>query len=75
PHRAKRFNSFALRPDDFSASLVQRRRPDLERFDKADLAMIRYGIPLQFSGRMLRREYPTSPPMVAGVTWTTFWTY
>src|SRR6266436_586119 len=41
-----------IRPEQFTGARVRRRRPDLERFDADDLALIRWGLTLEFSGRI-----------------------
>jgi hypothetical protein len=71
-----RFYVGALCLDDFKSPLVVRRRPDLERFDARDLALIDYGIPLDFRGRWLKHRYGgMSLPSIPGVQWTIFWTH
>jgi hypothetical protein len=49
-----------------------RRREDLERFTEEDLALIRYGIAVDFDGRL--HSYPDvdHPPDVVPATWTVF---
>ncbi|WP_046869005.1 hypothetical protein, partial [Microvirga massiliensis] len=65
----------ALRFSDFKSPLVVRRRPDLERFDARDLALIDYGILLDFRGRWLKHGYGGRLlPSIPGVQWTIFWT-
>lgn len=55
--------------------LAVRRVPELERFDARDLDLIEYGVKLAFGGRMLDRHCGSAIlPMIAGVTWTAFWT-
>ena len=59
-----------LRFDDFTSRRIKRRRRDLERFDADDLALIRYGCPLGFDGRVETENIPNVVP----ATWTVFWT-
>lgn len=62
-----------LRTSDFTGRLVAARRRDLERFDGKDLELIRYGCPMDFTGRLDKYEYPGTLPSIPGVEWTVFW--
>jgi hypothetical protein len=57
-----------------TGSLIARRRPDLERFDAEDLALIRYGQRLDFGGRFKTSLTKDSIPPIPGKVWTVFWT-
>lgn len=50
-------------------SRIARRRRDLERFDRDDIALIRYGCALDFDGRIETE----SIPVVVPAEWTVFW--
>lgn len=64
-----------IRTDEFKAGMVIARRPELERFDCDDLAMIRYGIGVSFGGRLDRSSHgATCVPMLPGIRWTALWT-
>lgn len=62
-----------LRPADFTGRLVAARRRDLERFDAKDLELIRYGCPMDFTGRLDKHGYPGNLPGIPGIEWTVFW--
>lgn len=73
PDRA-RFYAGGLWPSRFDSRLVRRRRPDLERFDAADIELIKYGIGLRFGGAMLGSPHGRRIlPEIGRKTWTTFW--
>jgi hypothetical protein len=61
-----------IRPDQFTGKRIARRRPDLEKFDVDDLALIRYGYDLDFDGRISSRNGP-SIPLTVPTEWTVFW--
>lgn len=63
-----------LRRDHFNGSRVVCRRLDLERFDADDIALIRYGVALDFNGRL--HGYPPERhiPLCVPAQWTVFWT-
>ncbi len=61
-----------IRPDQFTSKKIARRRPDLEKFNADDLALIRYGYDLDFDGRMSSRS-DTSIPLAMPAEWTVFW--
>jgi hypothetical protein len=61
-----------IRADQFNSKRIARRRPDLEKFDTDDLALIRYGYDLDFDGRMSSYG-DTSIPLTVPVEWTVFW--
>ena len=64
-----------IRPDQFNSRRIARRRPDLERFNANDLALIRYGYDLDFDGRISGSSVYTSIPLtLAPAEWTVFWT-
>lgn len=63
-----------IRPRRMTSALIARRRPDLERFDAEDLALIRYGAYLEFGGRIRTDGLKGSIPPLSGKTWTVFWT-
>jgi hypothetical protein len=62
-----------LRPEQFNSSHILRRRRDLERFDADDLALIRYGLALDFSGRIRGNYSDMNIPAVIPAQWTVFW--
>jgi hypothetical protein len=62
-----------LLPEKFNNSRVLRRRRDLERFDADDLALIRYGLALDFSGCIHGSSNNTRVPTVIPADWTLFW--
>jgi len=62
-----------IRREQFNSSRVLRRRRDLERFDADDLALIRYGLSLDFTGRIRGTHSDMSIPTVVPADWTTFW--
>lgn len=62
---------YPLRPDRFNSRTIARRRPDLEKFDEDDLALIRYGYALDFDGR-INRATPGCP-LTRPAEWTVFW--
>lgn len=64
-----------LRAKDFTGGLVACRRPELERFDAKDIELIRYGCPMDFTGRLDKYEYPGILPSIPGIEWTVFWTW
>lgn len=69
-----RFYVGALSPQRFNGGLVRRRRPDLERFDADDIALIKYGIGLRFGGAMLGSHHGSRIlPEIGLKSWTTFW--
>lgn len=70
-HHHQSVRVWGLRPDRFDSSKISRRRPDLERFDEDDLALIRYGCVLDFDGRIHHR-YP-GIPLTKPAEWTVFW--
>lgn len=57
---------------DYVVKRIARRRPDLERFGLEDLELIRYGLDVDFSGR-LHGHGEQSIPLVWPATWTVFW--
>lgn len=61
-----------IRPDQFTGARIARRRPDLERFDADDLALIRYGYDLDFDGR-ISGYGAVSIPLTTPAEWTVFW--
>jgi hypothetical protein len=61
-----------LRGKELTKRIVRRRR-DLERFDADDLALIRYGLGLDFSGCIRHRYSDTTIPTVIPAEWTVFW--
>jgi hypothetical protein len=75
--RNPRVNVYCIQERDFTGRRIARRRRDLERFDEADISLIRGGFALDFGGR-IHGPYcdgPTSLPHVAApLTWTVFWT-
>lgn len=60
--------------DQFTGKCIVRRRPDLERFDADDLALIRWGCALDFNGRIHGSNHDTSIPLTCPAEWTVFWT-
>ncbi len=62
-----------LRREQFNSSRVLRRRRDLERFDTDDLALIRYGLALDFTGRIRRSYSDMRIPTAVPAEWTVFW--
>ncbi len=72
----KRRHNPHMNPDYMDWEAVEgklvRRREDLERFTEEDLALIRYGIAVDFDGRL--HSYPDvdHPPDVVPATWTVF---
>lgn len=62
-----------IRPDQFTGARIARRRPDLERFDADDLALIRYGYDLDFDGRISAHGDVPIPLTLAPAEWTVFW--
>jgi hypothetical protein len=62
-----------IRPEEFTSRRIARRRPDLERFDADDIALIRYGHNLDFDGTIHSYSMP-SIPLTALAEWTVFWT-
>lgn len=70
-----RFSTYALHPSKLATGLVARRRPDLERFDEADLDLIRYGIEIEFGGKLRTGDLTQAKiPHIPGKRWTIFWT-
>ncbi len=61
-----------LLPEQFNSSRVVRRRRDLERFDADDLALIRYGLAIDFSGQIHGRYSDITIPTLPA-DWTVFW--
>jgi hypothetical protein len=61
-----------LRPEQFTSKRIARRRPDLEKFDADDLALIHYGYDLDFDGRMSSSS--GAIPLTIPAEWTVFWT-
>lgn len=55
------------------AKRIVRRRFDLERFDRDDLALIRYGCAVDFDGRIHGRSTASSIPSVVPSRWSIFW--
>jgi hypothetical protein len=64
----------AIRRDQFNSSRVVRRRRDLERFDRDDLALIRYGYAIDFNGRIHGSSGGVRIPVINPASWTVFWT-
>jgi hypothetical protein len=62
-----------IRPDQFTSQRIARRRPDLEKFDADDLALIRWGYDLDFDG-CISGYGRTSIPFTRPSEWTVFWT-
>lgn len=62
-----------LRREQFNSSRILRRRRDLERFDADDLALIRYGLAIDFSGCIHGRYGDMTIPTVVPADWTVFW--
>jgi hypothetical protein len=62
-----------IRPDQFTSKRIARRRPDLEKFDADDLALIRYGYDLDFDGRITGTCSDISIPLTRPAEWTVFW--
>lgn len=62
-----------IRREQFTSARVLRRRPDLERFDADDLALIRYGLALDFSGRIRGHYSDMNIPSAVPAEWTVFW--
>jgi hypothetical protein len=62
-----------LRREQFNSSRIRCRRRDLERFDADDLALIRYGLALDFSGCIRGNYSDMSIPAVVPAEWTVFW--
>lgn len=62
-----------LRLEQFNSSRVLRRRRDLERFDADDLALIRYGLALDFTGKIHGSYSDIHIPTVVPAEWTIFW--
>lgn len=62
-----------LRTGDFTGQIIACRRPDLERFDARDIELIRYGCPMDFTGRLDKYEWPGILPSIPGIEWTVFW--
>jgi len=53
---------------------IARRRPDLERFDSDDLALIRYGYGLDFTGEIrCSHSGEVHIPAIVPAGWTVFW--
>ena len=69
-----RFYAGALHPARMSGALIRRRRPDLERFDADDLALIRYGMMIEFGGKIRTCITQAALPQIPGKRWTVFWT-
>lgn len=61
-----------IKRDEFAARAVRRRR-DLERFDRDDLDLIRYGYKLDFNGRIRGSYTDMSLPVVVPSDWAVFW--
>lgn len=62
-----------IRREQFTSSRVLCRRRDLERFDADDLALIRYGLALDFSGSIHGGYGDMGIPVVVPAEWTVFW--
>jgi hypothetical protein len=62
-----------IRREQFTSSRVVRRRRDLERFDSDDINLIRYGLALDFTGRIHGRYSDMHIPTVSPGDWTVFW--
>ena len=62
-----------LRREQFNSSRIRCRRRDLERFDADDLALIRYGLSLDFSGCIRGNYGDMSIPPCVPAEWTAFW--
>ncbi len=70
-------NTYGLKRADFTSRRIARRRPDLERFDANDIDLIRYGVSVDFTGRLGADEglsYDHSLPTTMPAIWTIFWT-
>jgi hypothetical protein len=67
-------NIDGLRIEDLPKRITRRRR-DLERFDRDDLALIRYGGAIDFDGYVTMHHYSDlgGIPSVALGNWTVFW--
>jgi hypothetical protein len=52
-----RFYAGSMRLSDFTSAKIARRRRDLERFDARDIALVNYGIKLDFTGKLQIDEY------------------
>jgi len=63
----------SLRRYNFNSSHILRRRRDLERFDADDLALIRYGLALDFTGQIHGTHSDMHIPTVVPAKWTVFW--
>jgi hypothetical protein len=61
-----------LRFENFTSARIARRRQDLERFDGDDLALIQYGLALDFSGR-IHSNNDIHVPLDIPAEWTVFW--
>ena len=64
---------YGLRREQFNSSHILRRRRDLERFDADDLALLRYGLALDFTGRIRGSYSDMHIPTVVPAKWTVFW--
>lgn len=62
-----------LRREQFNSSHITRRRRDLERFDADDVALIRYGMAIDFTGRIHGLYSDIHLPTVVPSEWTVFW--
>ena len=62
-----------IRREEFTSSRVLRRRRDLERFDADDLALIRYGLTIDFTGHITGTYSDMHIPTVIPAEWTVFW--
>ena len=62
-----------IRREQFTSTKVKCRRRELERFDADDIALIRYGLALDFSGRIHNRYSDIHLPTVVPANWTVFW--
>jgi hypothetical protein len=59
--------------DQFTSARILRRRRDLERFDADDLALIRYGYALDFSGKIHGSYSYVNIPSIVPCAWFVFW--
>lgn len=62
-----------LKAKHFTSARIMRRRRDLERFDADDIALLRYGLALDFSGKIHGNHLDINIPTCVPAEWTVFW--
>lgn len=77
-HWNGRFYAGSMQLHDFTSSKIARRRRDLERLDARDIALVNYGIAIDFAGRWQMESYSyNSIPFLMDfpeTEFTIFWT-